>query len=226
MSIDNQTEEESVEETGSSFNQSESAPESGIDSDSEQGQVVESLEKSDQTLKPEPIPMVMELALMQTMTMLQQFDLADAEACSMVSEKVHDKWSRGIGADPIDVLTRMRAAEGAMLDSMVEMASMKMARSLPEVPARIPFASRLIPPNGFYDKLPEIKKLCKLMLVPITFAEDFDVIGLASINPYFADALATEIKEEFSKESVIQPIISIVRLDRISWMKMCEKHFQ
>lgn len=163
---------------------------------------------------------------MRSLAMLQQLELADAEACTTVSAKVRERWERGEGADPIDVLTRMRAAEGAMMDSMVEMASMKMARSLPVVPARIPFASQLIPPNGFYEKLPEIAHLCKLMLVPVAFAEDFDVIGLASINPYFADALATAIQEEFETESQIHPIISHVRLDRISWMKMCEKHFQ
>ena len=173
----------------------------------------------------QPVPMVMELALIRSLAMLQQLKLADAEACSQVSTKVHQKWEKGEGSDPIDCLTRMRAAEGAMLDSMVEMASMKMARSLPVVPSRIPFASRLIPPNGFYDKLPEIKNLCRLMMVPVAFAEDFDVICLASVNPYFTDALALHLQEEFEQESEIQPIISTVRLDRISWMKMCEKHF-
>lgn len=173
----------------------------------------------------QPVPLVMKLALMQTLAMLQQLNLADAEACTMVDAKVQEKWERGEGADPIDVLTRMRAAEGAMLDSMVEMASMKMARSLPVVPARVPFVAHLIPPTGFYDKLPEIKHLCKLMMVPVAFAEDLDVIGLASINPYFSDALATELKEQFEHEGDIQPIIQTVRLDRINWMKMCEKHF-
>ena len=173
----------------------------------------------------QPVPLVMELALMRTLAMLQQLKLADPEACTLVSAKVRQKWERGQGADPLDCLTRMRAAEGTMLDSMVEMASMKMGRSLPVVPVRIPFASRLIPPNGFYDKLPEIMNLCKLMMVPVAFAEDLDVIGLASINPYFADALATEIKEQFESEGDIQPIVQTVRLDRISWMKMCEKHF-
>lgn len=175
---------------------------------------------------PQPVPLVLELALIRTLAMLQQLEFADAEVCTQVSAKVRKKWERGEGADPIDALTRMRAAEGAMLDSMVEMASMKMARSLPVIPSRIPFASRLIPPNGFYDKLPEIAHLCKLMMVPVAFAEDFDVIGLASINPYFTDALAAHIQEEFKEEGSIQPIINSVRLDRISWMKMCEKHFR
>ena len=181
---------------------------------------------SDASTVPQPVPLVLELALIRTLAMLQQLDFADAEACTLVSAKVRKKWERGEGADPIDCLTRMRAAEGAMLDSMVEMASMKMARSLPVVPSRIPFAARLIPPNGFYDKLPEIAHLCKLMMVPVAFAEDFDVIGLASINPYFIEALATHIQEEFKEEGDIQPIVHSVRLDRISWMKMCEKHFR
>lgn len=163
---------------------------------------------------------------MQTLTVLQQFDLADPESCTQITARVHKKWEQGEGADPIDVLTRMRAAEGAMLDSMVEMASMQMARSLPVVPARIPFASRLIPPNGFYDKFPEVAQWCRLMQVPVAFAEDLDVIGLASINPYFSDALAVAMAEEFAKEGDIEPIITTVRLDRISWMKMCENHFR
>lgn len=163
---------------------------------------------------------------MQTLTVLQQFDLADPESCTKITARIHEKWSKGEGADPIDVLTRMRAAEGPMLDSMVEMASMKMARSLPEVPARVPFAARLIPPTGFYDKFPEVAHWCQMMQVPVAFAEDLDVIGLASINPYFADALAAAMAEEFAKEGVVEPIITTVRLDRISWMKMCEKHFR
>lgn len=175
---------------------------------------------------PQQVPLVMELALIRTIAMLQQLDLAEVEACSQVSAKVQKRWQAGQGADPIDCLTRMRAAEGAMMDSMIEMASMKMARSMTVVPARVPFVSRMIPPAGFYDKLPEIAHLCRLMQVPVAFAEDMDVIGLASINPYFADAIAQAILDELAGATKIQPIISIVRLDRISWMKMCEKHFR
>jgi len=63
-------------------------------------------------------------------------------------------------------------------------------------------------------------------MVPICFAEDEDVIGIASINPYFADVLAVEMMRKFKKAYGIQPIVSIIRLDYIGWMKMCHKHFK
>ena len=117
-------------------------------------------------------------------------------------------------------------AGGDTLDASVEMVSSKMAQSLAVTPSRVAFAARLIPPSALYEKYPQIELLCRLMLVPISFAEDEDVIGLASINPYFADALSAMIVEELKLHNDIQPIISIVRLDYIGWMKMCQKHFK
>jgi len=174
----------------------------------------------------EEIPIILEHALIRTLAMLQQYNLASAEDCSQVAAVVRKNWETGSGADPIDCLARLRAGGGEMLDASVEMISVKMAQSLAFVPTRVAFASRLIPPSALYEKYPQIALLCKLMMVPVCFAEDEDVIGLASINPYFADALSAEMMGEFKKESGIQPIISIIRLDYIGWMKMCQKHFK
>ena len=172
------------------------------------------------------VPIELEHALIRTLAMLQQHNLASAEDCSQVAARVRRSWEHGTGADPVDKLARLRAGGGDMLDASVEMISSKMAHSLPFVPTRVPFGSRLIPPSSLYEKHPEIYKMCKLMLVPIAFAEDLDVLCLASVNSYFADAVSAYLSEILKKETGIKPIIQIIRLDYIGWAKMCQKHFR
>ena len=174
----------------------------------------------------EDVPIELEHALIRILAMLQQHNLASAEDCSQVAAKVRRSWEQGIGADPVMGLARLRAGGGDMLDASVEMISSKMAHSLPFVPTRVPFAARLIPPSALYEKNPEIFHFCKLMLVPISFAEDLDVIGISSVNPYFADAASAFLTDKLKKETGIQPIIHIIRLDFIGWSKMCQKHFR
>jgi hypothetical protein len=64
------------------------------------------------------------------------------------------------------------------------------------------------------------------MLVPIAYAEDLDVLALASINPYFVDALSPAISDYTMEKNNTQPIISSVRLDYAGWQHMCSKHFR
>ncbi|MFK7910261.1 MAG: hypothetical protein AB8F34_06620 [Akkermansiaceae bacterium] len=172
------------------------------------------------------VPIELEHALIRTLAMLQQHNLASAEDCSQVAAKVRRSWEQATGADPVIGLARLRAGGGDMLDASVEMIAIKMAQSLPFAPTRVPFAARLIPPTALYEKHPEIYKLCKLMLVPITFAEDLDVIGIASVNPYFADTVSASLSESLKKETGIQPLIQNIRLDYVGWVKMCQKHFR
>lgn len=172
------------------------------------------------------VPIELEHALIRTLAMLQQHNLASAEDCSQVAARVRRSWEQGQGADPVNGLARLRAGGGDMLDASVEMISAKMAHSLPFAPTRVPFAARLIPPSALYEKHPDIKTMCKMMLVPIAFAEDLDVIGIASINPYFADAISAYLTERLKQETSVQPLIHIIRLDYVGWAKMCQKHFR
>ena len=172
------------------------------------------------------VPIALEHALIRTLAMMQQHNLASAEDCSQVAAKVRRNWEAGKGSDPIDCLARLRAGGGDMLDASVEMISAKMAHTLPFVPTRIPFAGRLIPPTSFYEKHPDMELLCRLMLVPVAYAEDLDILAVATINPYFADATSAAIVEYAKALSGIRPIISVIRLDYVGWAKMCQKHFR
>ncbi|BDS08500.1 hypothetical protein NT6N_35400 [Oceaniferula spumae] len=197
-----------------------------IEAEPQQLPLPEARPAADLTSVSQEVPIVLEHALIRNLAMLQQHNLASAEDCSQVAASVRRSWESGKGADPIAGLARLRAGNGNMLDASVEMISSKMAKSLPFAPTRVPFAARLIAPTSFYEKYPQITLLCKLMLVPIVYSEDLDVIGIGSINPFFADTLAAALADEIRQVSPVQPIVSIVRLDYVGWMKMCEKHFR
>lgn len=172
------------------------------------------------------VPLALEHALIRTLAMFQQYNLATAEDCNQVAETVKRDWLAGKGSDPVDCLARLRAGNGAMLDAGIEAISAKLASTLPEVPARIPFAGKLIAPTALYEKDPYILSICKLMRVPIAYAEDLDVLALASINPYFMDALSVCIADYARQHIGTQPIISNIRLDYAGWVNMCNKHFK
>jgi len=172
------------------------------------------------------VPILLELALIRNLAVLQQNNLASAEDCSRVAAEVRICWEQGKGADPVDGLARLRVGEGEMLAPNVETISLKMAKALPYIMPRVPFASRFIRPSTFYEKYPHIEQICRLMMVPITFREDLDVIGVASINPFFADTLVTALADELKDYSSVKPIVSAVRLDYMSWAEMCGKHFR
>ncbi len=172
------------------------------------------------------VPILLEHALIRNLAILQQHNLASAEDCSQVAAIVRGNWEKGKGSDPIDVLARLRSGDGNMLDTSVEMIAAKVASSLSFIPTRVPFAGRLIPPTSFYEKYPQITQLARLMKVPVSYTEDLDVIGIASVNPFFANTLAEAISGELRATSPVKPIMSAVRLDYIGWVKMCEKHFK
>ena len=62
------------------------------------------------------VPIALEHALIRTLAMLQQHNLASAEDCSQVAAKVRRSWEQGVGSDPVDGLARLRAGGGDMLD--------------------------------------------------------------------------------------------------------------
>jgi hypothetical protein len=172
------------------------------------------------------VPAALEHALIRTLAMLQQHGLATAEDCNQVAKMVKSDWLSGKGADPIDYLAKLSAGSSEMHDASIETISIKLAETLSFIPTRVPFAGKLIKPAALYEKNPDIELMCRLMRVPVAYAEDLDVLALASINPYFMDALSAEISSYAMERNGTQPIISIIRLDYAGWETMCIKHFR
>jgi hypothetical protein len=172
------------------------------------------------------IPLVLEQALVRTLEALQQLELATLQECNQVAETVKKNWLSGKGCDPVECLARLNSDDEELLDARVESISAKLAETLSHPPTRVPFAGKLITPNSLYEKNPYIESICKLMGVPVAYAEDLDVMALASINPYFMEALAVTISDYTMQNLGTQPIISTIRLDYASWVAMYSKHFR
>ena len=94
------------------------------------------------------VPVALEHALIRTLAMLQQHDLATAEDCNQVAKMVKRDWLSGKGADPIDYLAKLSAGNSEMLDASVETISIKLAETLAFMPTRVPFAGKLIKPTA------------------------------------------------------------------------------
>lgn len=172
------------------------------------------------------IPLVLEQALARTLEALQQLELATLQECNQVAETVKKNWLSGKGCDPVECLARLNSDDEELLDARVESISAKLAETLSHPPTRVPFAGKLITPTLLYEKNPYIESICKLMGVPVAFAEDLDVLALASINPYFMEALAVTISDYTMQHLGTQPIISMIRLDYAGWVAMYSKHFR
>lgn len=172
------------------------------------------------------IPLALEQALVRTLEAFQQLELATVQECKQVAETVKGNWLSGKGCDPVECLARLSTEDEDLLDARIESISAKLAETLTQSPTRVPFAGKLITPTLLYEKNPYIESICKLMGVPVAFAEDLDVMALASINPYFMEALAVTISDYTMKHLNTQPIISTIRLDYASWVAMYSKHFR
>ena len=172
------------------------------------------------------IPLALEQALVRTLEAFQQLKLATLQECKQVAETVKGNWLSGKGCDPVECLARLSAEDEDVLDARIESISAKLAETLTQSPTRVPFAGKLITPTLLYEKNPYIESICKLMGVPVAFAEDLDVMALASINPYFMEALAVTISDYTMQHLGTQPIISTIRLDYSSWVAMYSKHFR
>jgi len=172
------------------------------------------------------IPLALEQALVRNLEAFQQLNLATLQECKTVAETVKGNWLSGKGCDPVECLAKLNTDDEDMLNTSIESISSKLAETLTNGPTRIPFAGKLITPNSLYEKNPYIESICKLMGVPVAYAEDLDVLALASINPYFMEALSVAISDYTMQLLGTQPIISMIRLDYASWVAMYSKHFR
>lgn len=172
------------------------------------------------------VPISLKLALIQTFATFQQYGLANSAECNQLGTTIGSSWSQGIGADPLESLAKLRYVEGEDFDLIIETLSFQIAQGMSPVPLKVPFLNRLIPPSSFYEKYPSVAKICELMMVPVSYNEDADVIGLTSINPCFSDALSSIIIDEMKLFTKVKPIINITRVSYSNWSKMYKKHFK
>lgn len=166
-----------------------------------------------------------ELSLAQSCDTILQFQLISEEDLELDCARVRERWNDNRGAEIVEQHVLRIADEPTQIEGLVEhlSASIGAAMEPPHLPA--PFASKLVTPNGFYDKHPDLFELAKALQCPILFNEDADVLGLGSINPVTTNTFSQAVQLYVQSIQDITPLISTVRLNYETWANLCQRHF-
>ena len=62
-------------------------------------------------------------------------------------------------------------------------------------------------------------------MTPILYAEELDVIGVASINPVALGIAAQIIMRTLGEKTGTTPIVSRILLHHDGWMSLCQQQF-
>jgi hypothetical protein len=133
------------------------------------------------------------------------------------------------GHTPLDLVEATARAQGHQeehLGTAILSIAEKLSTSLNPSPPLIPFAGKLIAPSAFYESFDHLHQLARHLLAPVIFAEDTDSIGVAALNPFAANLLASAIQDSVFRRVGIRPFLTVVRLDYESWTFLCRKHFE
>ena len=167
-----------------------------------------------------------EHSLAHTCDIILQLGLSSEEELDIDCASIRDLWDNGKGAEVIEQHALRVAEEPSQVDALVEHMSLSISSSSvsPLIPA--PFASRLVTPNAFYDKHPDLYELAAALQCPILYNEDADVIGIGSINAIATSTFSQAIQLYIQSIQNIKPLISSVRLNYETWSVVCQRHFK
>lgn len=174
----------------------------------------------------ESVSVCVEECLQKTATALFQNGKADKEELIQAMNQVRRSHAEGNPADLIDTLARSRTPDESQLAITVLALSEAVSSTMTPIILTVPFVGKYIAPSAFYERFPQLRKLGKALMAPVTYAEDADAIGTGSINPIAAVILGEEIAAVLAREMNVHPLISSVLLDHAGWLHMVRKHYQ
>jgi len=167
-----------------------------------------------------------EECLTRTAEALHESRAANVTEIQQGISAVRESHADGRPMDLIEQIARIQGhAEEHLSAAILEIGNKVVATFAHQAPV-VPFAGKLIAPSAFYESFDQMHKLARLLLAPVIFAEDTDVIGIASINPVAATLLSEEIQTVVFKRFGIRPFLTVARLDYESWAFLTRKHFE
>ena len=164
--------------------------------------------------------------LQRTATALYESGAATESEIQAAAHHCYQALDRSENVELIEFVARAQGYDEARIGEAIRKLADRVADTMDIPPSRIPFASKLIVPNAFYDTYPEILQICKELLCPVIYAEDTDAIGVASINPVATTLIAEKIGEITHIRIAIRPFITTALMDYESWCFVTRKHFE
>ena len=132
----------------------------------------------------------------------------------------------GKPAELLEEIAKRQSQTEEQLDLAILKLGNMLAASLDQHQPLIPFAGKLTAPSQFYESFDRLHQIARVLLVPVVFAEDTDVIGIASVNPLATRIMAEETRNTVCRRFGIRPFVTSIRLDYASWSAITRKHFE
>jgi hypothetical protein len=167
-----------------------------------------------------------ERCLIQTSKVLSE--TRAASVTDIFNGLIEARNSHAVGkpADLLEMIARIQGHSEEHLGAAVLNLGNIVAATLTPYQPVIPFGTMLLAPSAFYESYDQLHKIARVLLAPVIYAEDSDVIGTASINPIASKMMAEEIRSTVFKRFGIGPFVTTTRLDYPSWISISHKHFE
>lgn len=167
-----------------------------------------------------------EKCLIRTAVALHQTRAANSADLARGIAAVRQSHEAGKPADLLEGIARIQGHADERLGMAILELGNRAASTLELYQHVIPFAGNLIAPSLFYEAFDQIHGIARVLLAPVTFAEEMVSIGTASINPMATLILAEEIRNSVFDRFGIRPFVTTTRLDYESWSSVTRKHFE
>lgn len=125
--------------------------------------------------------------------------------------------------DPLEILVDVRISDPEQRPMEIERMGRAMSQMLERPLVLVPFANRLPTPTSFYETYPTLYGLCQSLMTPVVFAEESEVVGIASINPVALLLMEEQITRTLSEVTGTRPIVTRLLASHDVWESICRK---
>lgn len=141
-------------------------------------------------------------------------------------EEVHRQClEQGKESEIFETITRLSTIGPREIPDFIGGLGLAVGKTMKERVTLIPGLVRCPIPSIFYDNYPEHYDLARILLAPVIYSEDNEVLGIGSVNPIPAVTLARIITRTIEDRTGVRPFVTAVRMDYDAWRTLLGKHF-
>ena len=163
--------------------------------------------------------------LSQTCRVLDDHALATPAELKELAHHGHGPLQGPRPWDPLEFLAALRTRDPDARAQEVERLGRSLSQSLGQPLTLVPFASKMPTPSAFYDLNDSLLLECRKLMTPVLFAEESEVIGIASINPVALRLSARTVMQFIADKTGTTPVVSTLLLHHEGWISLCQQQF-
>lgn len=164
--------------------------------------------------------------LEHTYMVLREHGLATPDELRQLAEIGQDPLEGDRQLDPLELLVNLRVSDVEERPAEIERMGRAVAEMLGDPLVLIPFAHRLPTPTAFYDTFPALFGMCQDSMIAVIFAEESEVVGIASINPVPLTLMEEHISRTMSEVTGTKPIVTRMLVPYDAWESLCRKQLE